>query len=708
MTRHDRLFSLLPAAVRLADARQGYPLRALLRVLAEQVNVVEDDIASLYDNWFVETCDGWVVPYIGSLVGYVPVRAAGGARSPVLVPRREVAGTIGYRRRKGTLALLEVLAGDVGGWPARAVEFYRLLAATQNVDARTPRRGRTVDVRDGDALELIDGPFDRTMHGAEVRRVSAPRDPGRYDIPSVGVFVWRLGSYPVTRSVAHAAEEIGLHAFTFSALSNDAPLFNRPRPEARRTDIAVERNLPTPMRRVALERLRLDGRLDQAYGEDGGFTIWVGTPPEPVPADAIVPADLQDWSYRPVRGQVAVDPERGRIAFPPTHPPENGVTVSYRYGFSADMGGGEYDRPLSEPQGAARYTVGEGGDVPTIERALDRWRDERPPDAVIEVQDSGVYAEQIQVDLAEGQTLQIRAANRTRPVFRLLDWRTDRSDALLVRGGPRSRFVLDGIVITGRGVQVQGEVERVTIRHATLVPGWGLTHDCQPRRPAEPSVVLLNTGAELRVEHAIVGSIRVVHDEVELDPECIRISDSILDATSVQRLALGGPESLLAHAVLTVARTTVIGEVRTHAVELGENSIFLGPVAVARRQIGCLRFCSVPHGSRTPRRFHCQPDLVEGAIAEEAAPGTPPADLEPALAAERLRVRPSFTSLRYGRPGYGQLATWCAPEIVRGADDESEMGAFHDLFQPQRLANLRARLDEHTPAAMEVGIVLAT
>jgi hypothetical protein len=33
------------------------------------------------------------------------------------------------------------------------------------------------------------------------------------------------------------------------------------------------------------------------------------------------------------------------------------------------------------------------------------------------------------------------------------------------------------------------------------------------------------------------------------------------------------------------------------------------------------------------------------------------------------------------------------------------MGVFHDLFQPQREANLRARLAEFTPAGMNVGIV---
>jgi hypothetical protein len=74
---------------------------------------------------------------------------------------------------------------------------------------------------------------------------------------------------------------------------------------------------------------------------------------------------------------------------------------------------------------------------------------------------------------------------------------------------------------------------------------------------------------------------------------------------------------------------------------------------------------------------------------------------------ERDRVRPAFNSLRYGTPTYCQLSQTCAEEIVRGADDESEMGVFHDLYQPQRCANLRARLEEFTPAGADVGIVLS-
>jgi len=68
-------------------------------------------------------------------------------------------------------------------------------------------------------------------------------------------------------------------------------------------------------------------------------------------------------------------------------------------------------------------------------------------------------------------------------------------------------------------------------------------------------------------------------------------------------------------------------------------------------------------------------------------------------------VRPRFTSVYYGTPAYGQLAAGCAPEITRGAEDGAELGAFHDLFQPQREDNLRVRLEEFLPAGLDAGII---
>jgi hypothetical protein len=71
-------------------------------------------------------------------------------------------------------------------------------------------------------------------------------------------------------------------------------------------------------------------------------------------------------------------------------------------------------------------------------------------------------------------------------------------------------------------------------------------------------------------------------------------------------------------------------------------------------------------------------------------------------------VLPHFTSLRYGDPGYIQLRAATDAAIRQGADDESEMGVLHALFQPQREANLRIRLEEYLRFGLRAGVFYAT
>jgi hypothetical protein len=769
----DRLYDLLPVVYRLRDAREGYPLRALLRVINEQADIVESDIAQLYENWFIETCEDWVVPYIGDLIGYRSLNEAGEPGGPVtarslqrtriLEPRREVATTLGNRRRKGTLALLELLSNEVAGLPARAVEFYKLLGWTQHVNHPRPFQGRTIDVRRGDALDLIDTAFDSSGHTVAVRRGSSLSAPGNFNLTSVAVFTWRLKAYSVTLAPAHCLDDVGPHAHTFSALGQDMPLYNRPRPDREPTHIAEGPNLPVPIRRRAFtEEAVIDGKLRaQAssiyYGtveNEVPQSVVIYAPdwpqkgaPQPIPREAIIPADLKGWRYRAPRNHVLVDPERGRIIFPPGQLPKKRIKVSYHYGFSSNMGGGEYQRQLTQPELFTLYRVsraalhGKDKTFPTIQEALDQWQADKEkqqaeseraksadqqdqPDqaalrlrnAVIEIGDSDVYVERegLRIGLQQNESLQIRAANRTRPVIRMLDY-TEGMDALNVSGQSGSRFTLDGLTVMGRGILISkpegetteyavpassaveaGDLCAVTIRHCTLVPGWELHGNCEPRH-TEPSLLLNYTTAHVRIEHSILGGIRVEANEVKTEPVCLHISDSILDATSQELAALVSGTLPIAYARLTIIRSTVIGEIHTHAIELAENCIFNSKVRVARRQQGCVRFSYLPSGSRAPRKYECQPDLV---IA-----GSKDKDEE---MREVLRVRPQFNSTRYGTPTYCQLAETSATEIKRGADDESEMGVFHDLYQPQRDANLRARLDEYTPAGMEAGVIYAT
>ena len=418
---------------------------------------------------------------------------------------------------------------------------------------------------------------------------------------------------------------------------------------------------------------------------------------------------------------------RGRIAFPPKQLPKK-VRVTYYYAFSANIGGGAYDRPISQPELCRVYRVGEEEPFKRITQALSRWHEDlkqwpadEPCNAVIEIADNGVYVELINIQLNTGQSLQLRAANGARPAIRLLDWHTDLPDSLTVTLARGSHFTLDGLLVTGRAVHFRnGQTSETTdlpqetgpatihIRHCTLVPGWGLHNDCGPQRPAEPSLELFDVQARVGIEHSILGPTQISEDQVLTDPLSISISDSILDALSGDREALGGPGHPVAHAVLTIRRCTVLGIVDVHAIELAENCIFGNCLNVARRQLGCMRFCYVPFGCRTPRRYHCQPDLATQAARDKLPRAASDAEIKAAQERARERVRPQFNGERYGTPDYCQLAGTCAEEITRGADDESEIGAFHDLYQPQRAANLRARLDEYMPAGMQAGVIFAS
>jgi len=736
----DRLFNLLPMSYRQRDLEEGSPLQMLLRVIAEQVNLVENDIFQLYDNWFIETCQDWVVPYIADLLGYQPVNPPDPTVTPsaalerVLLPRREVANTIRYRRRKGTLSLLPDLASAVSGWPAIVSEFDNKVAATQSLNHLHLTNGRFAELHKAAPLDLVSpsaagGVFDPLSHGVDIRQIDSPVSPGRYNIPAVAVLISRLRSYSITHSLAFCIAEAGDQCYTFSILGNDQPLYTNYRaPSGSAASSATP--FPIPLRRIGLldeaheSRQRatekpvqhVPGRASSdVYGVDHGLAIWTDgwsdfDSKTPIPASRIIPADLTDWRYRPKNNHVAVDPQLGRIAFPPEQLPKGDVSVTYAYGFSADMGGGEYPRPLIYSPSTTIYQVGVGCEFSSVNDACARWNEQKPVSAVIELTDSSVYEEQLHIAIPARHSLELRAASGARPVLLHTDVHANRPDAITVAGESQSRFILDGITIAGRGIQVSGALETLILRHSTLVPGWSLHPDCTPRRANEPSLALMNVTANVEIHNSILGGIHILQEKQDVDPISLRIANSIVDSTHRDRAhAICAPEDRIAPAAIHFHNCTVFGKVQTHSVILAENSLFIGELRVARRQQGCIRFCYISPKSRTPQRFHCQPDLVEEAAASEAkSQALSTEDTKSLIRVETLRAEPQFLSVRYGTPDYCRLADDCAAEITAGADDQSEMGAFHDLYQPQRTNNLRTRLYEHTPAACNAGILFVT
>src|SRR5215470_9347360 len=126
----DKLWSLLPAIYRAEDTDkfdQNGPLRELINRIGAQAAIVRRSIDRLWEDQSIESCDDWVIAYLGDLLATNLV-ASLDARGQ----RIDVAHTIRYRRRKGTVALLEELASAITGWSARVVEMFRRMARTRH------------------------------------------------------------------------------------------------------------------------------------------------------------------------------------------------------------------------------------------------------------------------------------------------------------------------------------------------------------------------------------------------------------------------------------------------------------------------------------------------------------------------------------------------------------------------------------------------
>jgi hypothetical protein len=718
----DRLYNLLPATYRIRDAAQGEQLRALLSIVSDELSGVEADIRGLYENWFIETSDEWVVPYIGDLLG---VRGLNTLQNTSFSQRAYVANTFFYRRRKGTAYVLETLAGDVTGWPAQVVEFFELLQTTQYYN-HLRLFNTTPDLRNTNQVNLLDTPFDSLPHTADVRHINNRR--GKHNIPNIGIFLWRLQNYPLLNVTPRQAQAPHAHGYHFSPLGNPAPLFNAPA----NTPLAFphfgfqnggheggEQLVPGPIRlldfhldlkayhtKYATTPIADRPKDSRYYGAQRSLQIVKdGTPIEPI---NVMCKDLRNWA-RPPAGLVAVDVLRGRISFAAGEEPAESLTVSYNYGFSADIGSGPYDRRermIEVKLPVQEFPVGVGKTYANLADAVSDWETAAKPPAVIRIYDSASYDANLSIDLPANGMLVLDCENEERPTLLNAKLKVTSAGTTAEQA---AAFTLSGLLIEG-SLEIIGKLN-LTLTDCTLVPGISLDEEGYPEHADEAS--LLVSGSDV-ADTAIVIA-RSILGPLELPEECqkLSISDSIVDAPLTKGASDPARAAIAASAngkkpgpVSILERVTIFGQVHVKELELASEVIFVQPVKADRRQEGCVRFSYVPEGSQTPRRYRCQPDLAVAAREKQLDP----LKLTPAEYARIvMRLRPQFTpAVRYGLPAFAQLATPCADELKTGAEDGSEMGAFCMLQQPQRLANLRIALDEYLRFGLEAGIFFAT
>ncbi|HEY3860549.1 MAG TPA: hypothetical protein VGO59_01570 [Verrucomicrobiae bacterium] len=681
-----------------AKAARG-PLESLLMVIQEQLAVLAEDLDQLYDDQFIETCAAWVIPYIGDLIGFQEIKQI---PASVDSPRSEVAETISFRRRKGTVLVMEQLARDITGWGAHAVEFFRVLADTQYMNHIRLDNFYAPDLRRWQPGLYMDTGFDRTAHKVDVRRIASGR--GHYNIQNIGIFLWSLNAYSVTNSTASLVPPVAAGqplCYRFSSLGIDIPLFHKAVPQGPEiTDPARPVNVPGRLRRRVLCADVQKGVGASYYGPNNSLVVSVNN--QPFNPYQIRVCDLSgadgSWANTPLAASpyaALIDPELGRLVLPSTTPLPN-VQVSYQYGFNADMGGGEYERdtgpdgfivedpawifPFPDTASPARYTDLQGA----LDFAIEQFSNNG--EIAVEITDTQTLtatgAPALSITLPAGATLELRSADTARSTLFL-------GGEMAVSGAANSTFALNGLLIAASQSSPPAQLLHIPadapdgspnllgnldISHCTFVPGG-------------TALLVEPSGLQVTVKKSILGAMRI--SPLAAFNACA----SIIDAANRTGVACAAADGTSGGAPLTLEGCTVIGKVHSTLLTLvsdsicwaalGLNDTWAAPLIADRKQAGCVRFSFLPIGAQVPRQFKC----VEQTL------GSP---------------QPIFASLRYGRPGYGKLFA-CTPDAVRrGADDGGEMGAFHFVLAPLRESDLQIRLQEYTPVGLETGIIYET
>jgi hypothetical protein len=477
----DKLWNLLPAIYRAEDTDQfgaNGPLREMVNRIGVQAAILRRSLDRMWEDQSIETCDDWVIPYIGDLLGTNLV-----AGLDPRGQRLDVAKTIYYRRRKGTVAILEEIAANITGWNAKIVEFFRRMGRTRH--GLDPPIGPSLYASDDIAtLQFAEGLAGRLTHTglggfADLRGVygaskahsafdeffhTADSRPGLghsgwYNIPRLGVFLWRLKSYPLGTGETGPVTPVPVRGcpgwYSFDPTGRDIPLFAA----GRGTDAygsqwvsPVEAQLPTPISQQLLDaNAAASASTIGLYPAALAVYSTVVTPP----SIDLVPAN-----------QLQIRPERGRfehLLSPPAV--ESNLVVAYHYGFSSDIGAGPYDRrldaiPIATPTPNANITG--GGGALTLTGTV-------PSTGTLTITDSLTYAGAS--DVAVQGELTLAAKNQERPLIRLNAIGSPPPAEWTINGAPSSCLVLDGLFISGSDVVLRGDFDSVTLNCCILDPG---------------------------------------------------------------------------------------------------------------------------------------------------------------------------------------------------------------------------------------------
>jgi hypothetical protein len=314
---------------------------------------------------------------------------------------------------------------------------------------------------------------------------------GWQSISHLGVFLWRLSSFPAGFTTPVKSTCPG--QYSFDPTGRMIPLFAAAsRNSSSYGDKWVspqEWQLPGPISLVlmqtALENPQQIALYATAADTSAGYSVTnnsLGVYSFPGSYYKLLDSAL----FLDAHQHTTIYPEWGvfQIFAPPSNPPAPPFFVTYNYGFSSTIGAGPYDRRL--PWVAADPAP---APVTQIAQALPAAAPDIPdpsPTGTIAIQDSLTYT--AISGFANIANVTVQAWPKTRPV---LLWPAPGA------GGPNqwilngtdsnSNLLLDGLLISGADVVLTGSFDSVTLRCCTLDPGNAAGGSADLQNIADPS-----------------------------------------------------------------------------------------------------------------------------------------------------------------------------------------------------------------------------
>jgi hypothetical protein len=701
----DKLWHLIPAVYHAEDSdtfdRQGQ-LRELVDRIGAQAAIIRRNLDRLWADQSIETCDDWVIAYIGDLLATNLV-ASLDARGQ----RLDVAKTIYYRRRKGTVAILEEIAADMTGWDARVVEFFRRMSRTRHnldptiglpAETLNPDGNRTLqqaqglvgsltnttisgyaDLRNPYGASKAHSAFDEFFYTVDVRR--GKEQVGWHNIPHLGVFLWRLKSFGLSYTTPVAVKNCPNH-YTFDPTGRtfelEDPLTGLYAKSSRAVDDAwispAEWQLPTPISRELLQA-DLSLKKPHLYAIAGSLGVYH--------QPGNLPELLQAIERNP---QVFIYPKQGKfkVINATVAPP---FYVTYHYGFSAAIGATPIDRRIVN--NLTTFTpkpikISGGGDI--LVTSIDNLANAAPTKN-LSIEDSLTYTKITDVGstITPIKSVALIAKNTARPVIR--PPANDPNPTIWTfTGAADGELILEGLLISGIEIVLKGKFKSVTFNNCTLDPGEFKIDkyvEAADSKVLNPARLWIEAQIEkLIIDRCMIGSIATRNDG---SIEHLNINDSILQ-TFATDLVIN-----LNSGEVNLERCTLLGSAKVHQLAATE-CIFNDIVKVANPQQGCVRFSAWCSGSRLPRPYESVEIPLKSSL---------------------------FTSRIFGHPGYAQLQLDAdtaiisstgggKPTILAGAQNGSEMGVFAGEKNAIKERSLRIKYEEYMPIGLAPVIIYVT